>query len=243
MKFNIQNVGDLITSGEAPDRFIEIEDLTITYHPQEGEGTENVHILTGKDIGFYLLRKYNSFSLLYPDFLSPLVYFEEIFHSFIKNKMNMANWGKLYEAYTYDYNPINNYDKDSRIETEFAGKEKNELSYSGKNKSTFSTPEGGYTDTVENFRSPEDSGNYAPVEKVENKTSHREDVTESEFLNRKDTNERSFTDRKDIVTERTTGNIGVSTPADMGLKEQQFRVKNLAYQILDEFARDHFVII
>ena len=51
-----------------------------------------------------------------------------------------------------------------------------------------------------------------------------------------DKNTKSFEDRKNVVTEKTSGNIGVTTSQEMLESEMLLRIKwNLAQFIIDNF--------
>lgn len=134
--------------------------------------------------------------------------------------MNASNFQRIYDALLAEYNPIENYDKQSEIKTTYEGKESNELSkvgtetsetsfegketnttaFDGKETSTHSTPESGYEDTVENQISPEDTSNYIGTEKTITKTAQRQDTDTTEFDERTDTNTREFDERKDTTS-------------------------------------------
>ena len=240
MKFRAYNVGDLVQSAIRDTSGITI---SLNVKKQNTGEYENVQITNSSYIRRFFTRKYNSWSLMIPEDDIPNIYFTALWNDFIVNVFNQKNWAKLYEAFTYEYNPIENYDKNSEIKTTFSGSEKNETTFTGKTKNTASNPDSGYTDTITNFRSPEDTENFTPTEKSETFIAHREDTSVSEFENRKDTQEKTFDSRIDTVTEKTHGNIGISTAMDMAKKEVDGRKFNLTDYILDTFAKENFILI
>lgn len=239
----------------------------IVRNQETGEAEEIENFIPLNYFKRYLSRKYGSWLYLYPDIAIYRPYMA--LHSFIndwkyyaENSANQENWAKLWESYYYKYNPIENYDRTSEITTkyngketsttDYAGSEKIETSFEGSESNTFTNPENGYTDTTESLRSPEDSANYTPVEKVENKIDHREEsntttfndrknVNNREFDERQDKTEKSFENRNDVVTEHTHGNIGVSTVADMTMKTLEMVKTNLINKILDDFVNEHCI--
>ena len=67
---------------------------------------------------------------------------------------------------------------------------------------------------------------------------NRQDTNTHSFTNRKDTSERSFTNRQDVVTEHTSGNIGVTTSQQMLLS--QFGITDadsMEYYCVSDFVR------
>lgn len=245
---------------------VEFNNLSLRIYNQDTQQPEIVEdVITYEYFKFYLQRRYGSWLHLYPDKCPYCAYasFKESWERFVSLPSNLENWSKLYMSYFYRYNPIENYDRISSVTTEYKGKEKNSTDYTGTEKNitsfsgsettTNSTPEEGYTDTSTSLRSPEDSAEYVPVDKVETHISSRADTSKLEFSEgrensssrefdeRNDTTEKSFENRKDEVTEHTHGNIGVSTVADMTLKTLEMIKYNVSDYILDQFAKEYLL--
>lgn len=263
--------------------------ITLLVTNQTTQESENVTLCTSAFTINEFLYKYGDFKLVYPDFGSrPDPYTDKgnlvrAFKQFLSNT-SLLNYSKLYEVFSYSYNPIENYDKYSEITIQFSGTEKdtitnvgkekntieyigsdkNTVSYKGETTSKFSTPENGYTDVSTNSRSPENDSVFYGTEKTESKIAHREeetttgytdrtDETEHSFENRKDssvkefenrieTNQKEFNNRQDLTTEHTHGNIGVSTPMDMAMKELEGRKFDLAKWVIHKFIMEYCIL-
>lgn len=59
--------------------------------------------------------------------------FTSLWYLFKTNYSNLRSWEMKYNAYFSEYNPIDNYDKQSKIETEYTGEEQNSYVGSEKN--------------------------------------------------------------------------------------------------------------
>ena len=181
---------------------------------------------------------------------------------------NNDNLWKMYNTLITDYEPLNNYDKNSTITTEFIGKENETLEMSGteNNKTSFigseknknvksgsltqDNPELTTTNSVMNeeanlfFAKDRNSVNanttttsYNSITD-DNTTSfdNRENNETKSFENRVDKNTKDFENRKNVVTEKTSGNIGVTTSQEMLESEMLLRIKwNLMKFVVDNF--------
>ena len=165
-------------------------------------------------------------------------------------------YSKLYSALYRNYQPLNNYDKTSKIITEYAGKETNTNTPTGTETDTFTktgketTEQLGTTTTVDSVTSY-DTDNYSETNKSvitpdglkdELTFTNRVDTTQRSFINRKTTDEKSFTDRTDTVTERTFGNIGVTTSQQM--LDSQFPITekdNMRLYVVNDFVHNNLV--
>ena len=178
------------------------------------------------------------------------------------------NLYKMYKAMTTEYEPLNNFDKNSNITTEFVGKENelfemlgvenNKLSFIGsekdKNVKSGSTEDLTPEISTMNVIANEETNIFAPKDKVitsesrttttynsvtdENTKSFtgRENNETKSFENRKNKNTKDFENRKNIVTETTTGNIGVTTSQEMLESEMLLRSKwNFVSFVIDTF--------
>lgn len=199
-------------------------------------------------------------------------FFDDSFKAFLL--MNKDNFQKIFDGLLLEYSPIENVDEHNittltykgketntlskdgseKQKTTYTGSEKDEVEYTGKESATFSTPTGGYTDTVETLTSPEDAGAYVPLNKQETKTAHREDKSETEYTNRKDTNtktynsradetettytnredvnKREFENRQDETVIHRHGNVGLTTNTQLLTAEVDFRLANSFYPLI-----------
>lgn len=174
---------------------------------------------------------------------------------------------KLLYALRKEYDPVENYDKISEIETEFKGseftnkkplgKEKNELTRIGQEKTSNNS-----TDTLS--KTTYDDVQFKGAEKTVgdlSSTLEYSPTVDGTEKTRKDTTELSFTDRedkgvltygKDIngntdkrinkTTERTHGNIGVTTSQQM--IQSQFPVEmydEIEHYVVSQFAQKYLI--
>lgn len=140
--------------------------------------------------------------------------------------LNAENYSRQYQIVKSVYNPVDNYAKNSIITTEHTGKETNTNTKSGSEQSeyvngTITNTNGAveHTTTVKETvvdKSLVDKGKSIDNTGAQINTTERDnDTRTTTYNNLTDTNERSFTGRKDIVTEQTTGNVGVTTSTAM----------------------------
>lgn len=183
-------------------------------------------------------------------------------------KSNNDNFLKMYKTLIKDYEPLNNYDKNSTITTEFLGvendnteklgSEKNNINFTGsENNKNIKT--GNVTQdnpemlTINSVKSEElqlfSEKDSTKTLKNTSKTTYNEITDDNTttfnnrnnnetktFENRIDKNIKSFEDRKNVVTEQTSGNVGVTTSQEMLESEMLLRIKwNLAQFIIDNF--------
>lgn len=242
MKWNKKEVFEVLE--DAPSTLLNGFKVDLLTHDQNdpSQMVEIAEFIDGAFFKDYMQRFFASWSVLYPDGKTPELYLLTCWNNYC-NDMAVENWSKLYEAYTYTYNPIENYDKVSKIETEMTGKETERTDFNGKSTNTFETPDEGYTDTTTAFRAPEDTETFVKTDKTETTVVHREDKTTSEFEDRYNENTKEFENRKDTVTERTHGNIGVSTASDMQIKMLDALKFNLQEDILHGFAKKYLVLV
>lgn len=257
--------------------------IQLTVANQETGESHTINLATSEDVEWVLLHKYGDFKLVYNDRDDETFILRNMFENYL-NRTRKVNFARLYEVFTYDYNPIENYDKTSTITLSFSGfeylterqegSEKNTLEYMGKDTNTtkyngstsnqFTTPTAGYMDEETIYKSPEESTAYKGTQKISNKIDHRDetttttftgrndettreftdrkDVSMKEFQGRENTTERYFDDRKDVTQERTHGNIGVSTPMDMAMKEITARKFDLTSEIIKGFVMECCVL-
>ena len=140
--------------------------------------------------------------------------------------LNAENYSRQYEIVKSVYVPTDNYAKNSVITTEHSGTETDTNIKSGSEKSeyingTITNTNGAVEHTtivketvvdkslVDKGKSIDNTG--AQI----NTTERGNDTRTTSYNNLTNSNEKSFTNRKDIVTEQTTGNVGVTTATAM----------------------------
>ena len=140
--------------------------------------------------------------------------------------LNAENYLRQYQIVKSVYNPVDNYAKNSIITTEHKGTETDTNTKSGSEKSeyingTITNTNGAveHTTTVKETvvdKSLVDKGKSVDNTGAQINTTERgNDTRTTSYNNLTNSNEKSFTDRKDIVTEQTTGNVGVTTSTAM----------------------------
>ena len=140
--------------------------------------------------------------------------------------LNAENYSRQYQIVKSVYNPVDNYAKTSIITTEHTGSETDTNIKTGSEQSeyvngTITNTNGAveHTTTVKETvvdKSLVDKGKSIDNTGAQINTTERgNDTRTTTYNNLTDTNEKSFTDRKDIVTEETTGNVGVTTSTAM----------------------------
>ena len=147
---------------------------------------------------------------------------------------NEYRYDTLYSTIIQEYNPIENYSMNEKIETSYNGSEVNSTEYNGtesldhnikeKTVNQNKTKEGETTNVLKT--APYDSENFFNKEQATT-TQANPTVTDSStniegnnsdvksFNNRVDRNTRSFNGRNDVVTHTRSGNIGVTTSQQM----------------------------
>ena len=140
--------------------------------------------------------------------------------------INSENYSRQYEIVKSVYVPVDNFAKNTVITTEHIGKETDTNIKSGSEKSeyingTITNTNGAveHTTTVKETvvdKSLVDKGKSIDNTGAQINTTERgNDTRTTSYNNLTNSNEKSFTDRKDIVTEKTTGNVGVTTSTAM----------------------------
>ena len=140
--------------------------------------------------------------------------------------LNAENYSRQYQIVKSVYNPVDNYAKNSIITTEHMGKETDTNTKIGSEKSeyingTITNTAGAveHTTTVKETvvdKTLVDKGKSVDNTGAQINTTERgNDTRTTTYNNLTNSNEKSFTDRKDIITEQTTGNVGVTTATAM----------------------------
>lgn len=174
------------------------------------------------------LIKHASWSFMYTSAKTALASFLEYWTFFATQ--NTENMYRAWLALNEEYNPLHNYDKHSVIVTE-----KDEHTDTQKNPLIRTTNSGGTTTSTDKT-SPYDSNTF--VNKEQNETVMPSIWTETNAYN----TEMEFGDQKETVTENTSGNIGVTTSAQMLTGELEVRVNNLTDYILKQFVKQYLFL-
>lgn len=153
--------------------------------------------------------------------------FSDAWQSFIEREQH--NIDRMYEAYFTDYNPLDNYDRNTHSSTRYEGTEKDSLSKSG----SINHTEGTQTTTDTTQTSPDSSENWKNTDKNTNISGERTDS--DSFTDYKEENTKSFTNRIDTYDERTRGNIGVTTSMQMLRGELEGRTFDIVLFFISKF--------
>lgn len=214
-----------LTTSKISDVWDNIANCTMT-HP-DGEG--NTVTLISNDALKNFLIKFADWSFLRIDTKTALVQFTEYWNFF--QAQNNENMWRAYLALNEEYNPLHNYDKDSKITTETDAHTDTQKNPKVK------TTNSGATTTSTDKTSPYDAGNTF-VNKGQTETQVPQTWTETDAFN-VDTD---YGKQKVVVTEKTAGNIGVTTSAQMLTGELEVRVNNLVDYILNQFVKQYLFL-
>ena len=146
---------------------------------------------------------------------------------------NIDTLNHIIELSELKYNPINNYDKDEVVTTEYIGSESSVDSI-GESRVNVTNGERITTDT--NKKSPYNDDTYYNDTEFTSVNGGSSDTTVESA--KEDSHTRTFNGRKDIVTTKTSGNIGVTTTTAMMREGIEFWS---AYNIVD-FIMNKFVV-
>lgn len=227
---------------------INVKEFTQSENEITYTGT-NIALIDNISIWGYLTEKYLHFNTKLVN-IAPLtdmakaLEFKYKWDQFLVKNMN--NIQMRYNALMMEFSPIENTSAYIKQTTEYKGSESNakqgseshETSYTG----TESNGKGStLTDTYE--VSADNVSTYSPASKdiqawsgSDTKTfTNRKDTLTDTYNNRADV--KSFTDRADEYTEHRHGNIGVTTNTQMINEVLQTYTSQLAYDIIDEFAK------
>lgn len=244
-----------------------------TYDQNDHIITQQVTLLSGAETASILDAKYGTFAVdnqfyyavdantdtetvafRINNYNEAVIQLATLWQEWMAEKRNA--YSKLYSALYRNYQPLNNYDKTSKIITEYAGKETNTNTPTGTETETY-TKDGketnaqmGTTTTIDSVTSYDDV-DFAQTNKSvvtpeglkdELSFTNRTDTTQKTFTGRKTTDEKTFTDRTDTVTERTFGNVGVTTSQQM--LESQFPIAekdNMRLYVVNDFVHNNLV--
>lgn len=171
-------------------------------------------LIDNKTVRTYYLVKYNSF--VFP-FDSELL--KDLWTVFWQE--NATNLKRTIDAFNMDYNPINNYDRTETITKKSNDKTENNLTDS---------EQYGNKNTKENVSAFDSSALQPSSETVE-----------SEFTNKKTHGGTISNTGTETITNKTSGNIGVTTSQQMIESELEMRKKQVVFSFLDMFAKQYFL--
>lgn len=214
-----------LTTAKILDIWDNIANCTMTHLDDQG----NTVTLISNDALKNFLIKFADWSFLHTDAKTALASFLEYWGFF--SSQNNENMWRAYLALNEEYNPLHNYDKDSKITTETDAHTDTQ-----KNPKVKTTNSGGTTTSTDKT-SPYDAGNTF-LNKGQTETIMPQVWTETDAFN-VDTD---YGKQKVVVTEKTAGNIGVTTSAQMLTGELEVRVNNLVDYILMQFVKQYLFL-
>lgn len=175
----------------------------------------------GGSLDALMIRKYGSW--IYDEEINPenvtrdvIVNFRNDFNSYLF--LNKNNFYMLLKAMNGTYDPLANYDKNSKITTTHNGKEKNDT-----------TDTRGQTTTETTDKIAPDNDNEFYNSNYTNSTTGQVQNSSSHTL--------EYENRNDVVEEHTTGNIGIMHGADMLSKEIGVRYTPIFEYIISGFIK------
>lgn len=214
-----------LTTSKIIDVWDNITGCTMTHNDEGG----NVVTLISNDALKNFLIKFANWEFLRVDTKTPLATFIEYWGFFASQ--NNENMWRAYLALNEEYNPLHNYDKDSKITTE------NDSHTDTQKNPKIKTTNSGGTTTSTDKTSPYDAGNNfvnkGQTETVLPKVWSETDAYDTDMV---------YGKQKTTVTEKTAGNIGVTTSAQMLTGELEVRVNNLVDYILNQFVKQYLFL-
>lgn len=150
------------------------------------------------------------------------------------NNQMAANLKKALDAFSSEYNPIENYDNNEESMTTTGAKEENFK----KGTNTDTTEVGQGIITTKSDVTSYESNTFADADKVTTDESAR--TTTTTMGERSDIH--SEKEHIDTFKKRIHGNIGVTTSQQMIESEIELRKRNIIFEYLTEFANMHFFI-
>lgn len=156
---------------------------------------------------------------------------EDFKHTFdLYNEYMTPNLNKAISALTAEYNPIENYNSNSEV-TEVYGEQVQNYT---KGQESITNTNNAVTDNTEDYITSYDSDIFSPAGK--NKNEYGERISTTENGARTDINTvNSYTNK---ITEKKSGNIGVTTSQQMINAEIELRLKNIYDMYIDNFVKN-----
>lgn len=195
-----------------------------------------------REIDGYISNKYGLFTpILGRDVndlrVASLILRTNVLFPFILSNIDMLN--HIIELSEMKYNPINNYDKDEVVTTEYIGSESSVDSI-GESRVNVTNGERITTDT--NKKSPYNDDTYYNDTEITSVNGGSSDTTVESA--KEDSHTRTFNGRKDIVTTKTSGNIGVTTTTAMMREGIEFwSAYNIVDFIMNKFVAENCILL
>lgn len=166
-----------------------------------------------------------------------LIFRSDILFPYLLTNIDTLN--HIIELSEMKYNPINNYDKDEVVTTEYIGSESSVDSI-GESRVNVTNGERITTDT--NKKSPYNDDTYYNDTELTSVNGGSSD-TKVESA-KEDSRTRTFNGRKDIVTTKTSGNIGVTTTTMMmGEAISFWSAYNIVDFIMNKFVAENCILL
>lgn len=210
---------------------------------------DDVTVLSKDDLGKYLTTQYHDWVCYCPfDNVTVADFFKVyIWQPFVN--MNSFEWGKMYDALTETYNPIENYDRQEDSErTLDMGKTMSMQTTTTSGGTTYNnTMTDKFNNTQQVDTTTYDNQNLRPQTKVTNGSvgdgdthSHTgQDISQS--TGSLSINNEQIDPSTDTFTSRIHGNIGVTTSQQMIASEIELRLKNnIQHIIIDSLIKQYF---
>lgn len=176
-----------------------------------------VIVLTANNLRYVMRRYVDWYFLKFDETEEDLEYFRQMWDEFFA--LYKDNYFKMIEVMSADYNPINNYDKNSTI------------SYSQI-----------VENTQDNYGEVNSNGTTTTKAYGYNSNGYSNDgLVESTNHNGSQSNNGSKTISEHSTTEVTSGNIGVMSTQDMMNQELEVRKKNVNDWLITTFCRQNLV--
>lgn len=198
----------------------------------DNEILDQITMPDGFDLNTFKALLIEECGMLYP-FHQSVPYFKaNVKYFFSRNKYR---WERLYQAFTMDYNPIENYDRhEDWTDTPDVT---HTMQSSGKDSGSFTNEMTNENMTL-NANSAYNSSDYSPLSKIDDTNTGQQSGSNT-------------TDRTDNRTEHETGththsghihgNIGVTKNSDMVLAEMDVRKIDLYKVIVNEFSEQFLI--
>lgn len=173
------------------------------------------------------LRRYGHFETIYDDPAE----FQINFASFCSARREI--WEKLEKTVNFEYNPINNYDRNEEVTEERDSQRRGEQKSSATSK---------YDSTLENDDTLKVAAyNSTDFENKDKRTS----ASKNDSSSKSDGKSRVSEDANELVARkvRISGNIGVTTTQEMIEAERKVVLFSLLEHICDEFKREFLVMV
>ena len=152
---------------------------------------------------------------------------------------NIDTLNHIIELSELKYNPINNYDKDEVVTTEYIG---SETSVDSIGESRVNVTNGERITTDTNKKSPYNDDTYYNDTELTSVNGGSSDTTIESA--KEDSHTRTFNERKDIVTTKTSGNIGVTTTTMMmGEAISFWSAYNVVDFIMNKFVAENCILL